>query len=105
MPDVATSTDDREEAMALAMIDREQVADVIHEYAPRHRMSEAALVAGQDPEQDAFIARHEEAARRRAGRATSRCWRRSTASRRSGCCKAGVHPRSPGSPLRFPRRT
>jgi hypothetical protein len=36
---------------------------VIHEYAPRQRMSEAALVAGQDPEQDAFIASHEEATR------------------------------------------
>jgi hypothetical protein len=63
VPDVTTTTDDREEATALAVIDREQVGDVIHEYAPRQRMSEAALVAGQDPEQDAFIASHEEAAR------------------------------------------
>jgi hypothetical protein len=62
VPDVATATDARDEASALALIDREQVGAVIHELAPRHRMCEAALVAGQDPEQDALIASHEQAA-------------------------------------------
>jgi hypothetical protein len=66
VPDVTTTTDAREEATALALIDHEQVDAVIHEYAPRHRMSEAALVAGQDPEQDAFIASHEQATRTQA---------------------------------------
>ena len=62
VPDVATTGNARDEATALALIDREQVGDVIHEFAPRHRMCEAALVAGQDPEQDAFIASHEQTA-------------------------------------------
>jgi hypothetical protein len=62
VPDVTTSANARDEATALMLIDREQVADVISEDAPRHRMCEAALVAGQDPEQDAFIASHEQAA-------------------------------------------
>jgi hypothetical protein len=62
VPDVSTTTDERNEASALALIDRQQVGAVIYELAPRHRMCEAALVAGQDPEQDALIASHEQAA-------------------------------------------
>jgi hypothetical protein len=62
VPDVTTTTNAQEEAGALALIDRQQVADVITETAQRHRMSEAALVRGQDPEQDAFITSHEQAA-------------------------------------------
>jgi hypothetical protein len=62
VPDVTTTTDSQEEDSALALIDRQQVNNVISEDAPRHRMSEAALVRGQDPEQDAFIASHESAA-------------------------------------------
>jgi hypothetical protein len=61
MPDVTTTSDSQEEAGALALIDRQQVNAVISEVTPRHRMSEAALVRGQDPEQDAFIASHEQA--------------------------------------------
>jgi hypothetical protein len=62
VPDVTTRTNARDEAVALNLIDREKVGDVIGEVAARHRMSEAALVAGQDPEQDAFIAAHEQVA-------------------------------------------
>jgi hypothetical protein len=62
VPDVTTTADSQEEAGALALIDRQQVSNVITEVAPRHRMSEAALVTGQDPEQDAFISSHEQAA-------------------------------------------
>lgn len=61
-PDVTTTVNGREETKALAMIDRQQVDAVITETATRHRMSEAALVKGQDPEQEAFIASHEQAA-------------------------------------------
>jgi hypothetical protein len=61
-PDVTTTANDGDEAVSLALIDRHQVESVITESAARHRMSEAALVKGQDPEQDAFIASHEQAA-------------------------------------------
>jgi hypothetical protein len=61
-PDVTTTANAKDEAVSLALIDRQQVAVVITETAVRHRMSEAALVTGQDPEQDAFIASHEQAA-------------------------------------------
>jgi hypothetical protein len=59
VPDVTTRTNARDEAFALSLIDQEKVSEVIGEVAARHRMSEAALVAGQDPEQDAFIASRE----------------------------------------------
>jgi len=61
-PDVTTTANAQDEAVSLALIDRQQVGTVITETAVRHRMSEAALVTGQDPEQDAFIASHEQAA-------------------------------------------
>jgi hypothetical protein len=61
VPDVTTTADARDEAVSLALIDRQQVAQVISESATRHRLSEAALVQGQDPEQEAFIASHEQA--------------------------------------------
>ncbi len=61
-PDVTTTASAGDEAVSLALIDRHQVESVITEPAPRHRMSEAALVKGQDPEQDAFIASHEQTA-------------------------------------------
>jgi hypothetical protein len=62
VPDVTTPVPNKEEATALALIDRQQVSAVITEDANRHRMCEAALVRGQDPEQDTFIAAHEAAA-------------------------------------------
>jgi hypothetical protein len=61
-PDVTTTANAKDEAVSLALIDRQQVASVITETAARQRMSEAALVKGQDPEQDAFIASHEQTA-------------------------------------------
>jgi C-terminal processing protease CtpA/Prc len=54
-PDVTTTTDTKAEQTALAMIDENQVQSVIGEANERHRMSEAALVQGQDPEQDQFL--------------------------------------------------
>ena len=62
VPDVTTPGQASDEAQALALIDRRQVDAVISEDANRHRMCEAALVRGQDPEQDSFIAAHEAAA-------------------------------------------
>jgi hypothetical protein len=62
VPDVTTTSSSQSEASALALIDHQQVAAVISQPAARQRMSEAALVRGQDPEQDAFIASHEQAA-------------------------------------------
>jgi hypothetical protein len=62
VPDVTTAANVKDEESALALIDRNQVADVIGEANSRHRMSEAALVQGQDPEQDEFLASREKAA-------------------------------------------
>ena len=58
VPDVTTPAR-QDESVALAMIDHQQVGAVISEDVIRHRMCEAALVHGQDPEQDSFIAAHE----------------------------------------------
>jgi hypothetical protein len=62
IPDVTTTANAKDEETALALIDQNQVANVIGEDGPRHRMSEAALVQGQDPEQDAFLASREASA-------------------------------------------
>ena len=56
VPDIALSTNDSAEKAALALIDRGQILDVIGEAAERHRMNEAALVQGDDPEWDAYLA-------------------------------------------------
>jgi hypothetical protein len=61
VPDVTTPVQAGDEAQALALIDRQQVSAVICEDVNRHRMCEAALIRGQDPEQDSFIAAHEAA--------------------------------------------
>jgi hypothetical protein len=55
-PDVAVSIDERTEKAALVLIKDNQISDVIAEAAARHRMSEAALVQGQDPEWDDYLA-------------------------------------------------
>jgi hypothetical protein len=55
-PDIAVAADDKKEQAALALIAQEHIADVIGEAADRHRMSEAALVRGEDPEIDASLA-------------------------------------------------
>jgi hypothetical protein len=62
VPDVATPTSAKDENNALALIDQNQVSEVIGEADSRHRMSEAALVQGQDPEQDEFLASREKSA-------------------------------------------
>jgi hypothetical protein len=54
-PDIGIPVDPKKEKAALALIDQNQVLDVIRESDPRHRMSEAALVRGEDPEIDAYI--------------------------------------------------
>jgi hypothetical protein len=48
--------DDRSERAALTLIRDNQILDVIGESPERHRMSEAALVQGQDPEWDDYLA-------------------------------------------------
>jgi hypothetical protein len=40
----------------LALIEKNQLPDVIQESAQRHRMSEAELVQGNDPEWDSYLA-------------------------------------------------
>jgi C-terminal processing protease CtpA/Prc len=50
VPDVGIVVDDKKEQAALALIGQEHIADVIEENAERHRLSEAALVRGEDPE-------------------------------------------------------
>jgi len=68
VPDVTTTADKKDEQSALALIDQNQVQDVIGEANARHRMSEAALVQGQDPEQDEFLASREKSERAPAAR-------------------------------------
>ena len=58
-PDIGLVVDDRMEKNALALIERHAVPDVIGEAVERHRMSEAALVRGDDPELDNYLASHE----------------------------------------------
>ena len=47
---------DHDEKAALILIKDNQILDVIQESAERHRMTEAALVQGQDPEWDDYLA-------------------------------------------------
>ena len=56
MPDIALTVDDRAEKGALVLIRDNRILDVIQESAERHRMSEASLVEGQDPEWDDYLA-------------------------------------------------
>jgi hypothetical protein len=60
-PDLPLTVDDHNEKAALMLIREEHVLDVIQESAERKRMSEAALVNGQDPEWDAYLASLESA--------------------------------------------
>jgi hypothetical protein len=55
-PDIAPTVDDHSEKAALTLIKDNQILDVIQESAERHRMSEASLVHGQDPEWDDYLA-------------------------------------------------
>ncbi len=60
-PDIAMTVDDHNEKAALMLIREDHVLDVIQEQAKRNRMSEAALVNGQDPEWDTYLSSLEDA--------------------------------------------
>jgi hypothetical protein len=55
VPDIAMDIDDHNEKAALTLIGDDHVLDVIQESSERHRMSEASLVKGQDPEWDSYL--------------------------------------------------
>jgi hypothetical protein len=55
-PDISVTVDDRTEKAALTLIKDNQILDVIEESPQRHRLSEASLVQGQDPEWDDYLA-------------------------------------------------
>lgn len=56
VPDIALTVDDHSEKAALMLIRDNHISDVIEESAERHRLNEASLVQGQDPEWDAYLA-------------------------------------------------
>jgi C-terminal processing protease CtpA/Prc len=56
VPDIDVTADAKKERAALVLIGQQHIADVIGEAAQRHRMSEASLVRGEDPEIDASMA-------------------------------------------------
>jgi len=55
-PDISPTVDDHAEKAALTLIRDNHILDVIQESVERHRMSEASLVQGQDPEWDDYLA-------------------------------------------------
>ncbi|HEV3272325.1 MAG TPA: S41 family peptidase [Candidatus Methylacidiphilales bacterium] len=55
IPDIVVTVDDQSEKAALALIKDNQILDVIGESPERHRLSEASLVQGQDPEWDDYL--------------------------------------------------
>jgi hypothetical protein len=55
-PDIGLTVDDHAEKAALTLIKDNHILDVIGESPERHRMSEATLVQGQDPEWDEYLA-------------------------------------------------
>jgi hypothetical protein len=54
-PDITPNIDEHSEKVALMLIKDDHVQDVIEESPERHRMSEASLVQGQDPEWDDYL--------------------------------------------------
>ncbi len=56
VPDISVTVNDHDEKAALILIKDNQILDVIQESSARHRMSEASLVKGQDPEWDEYLA-------------------------------------------------
>ena len=56
MPDISLPVNDRTEKGALILIAHHDVLDVIGESPDRHLMSEAALIQGEDPEWDSYLA-------------------------------------------------
>ena len=59
MPDIAMTVDDYNEKAALTLIRDNHILDVIQEADARHRLSEATLVLGQDPEWDDYLGKLE----------------------------------------------
>jgi len=55
-PDIEVKIDPKAEKGALILIRDKQILDVIGEAPDRHLMSEAALIKGEDPEWDAYLA-------------------------------------------------
>lgn len=55
IPDLPVAVDDRSEDAALTLIRDNQIGEVVQESAERHRLSEASLVQGQDPEWDDYL--------------------------------------------------
>ncbi len=56
VPDITLKVNDQAEKAALTLIESGRVLDLLQETAERHRMSEAALIKGEDPEWDAYLA-------------------------------------------------
>jgi hypothetical protein len=56
IPDISPTENNRNESAALTLIRDNHVFDVIQESEERHRLSEATLVQGQDPELDEYLA-------------------------------------------------
>jgi hypothetical protein len=54
-PDIGLHIDLAKEQAVLGLIAQNRVLDVIHDAAESHRLSEAALVRGEDPEIDAYL--------------------------------------------------
>lgn len=57
-PDIDLIANEQNEKNALALIDRHGVLDVIRQTAERHRLNEASLVQGENPELDDYLASH-----------------------------------------------
>jgi len=55
VPDISIAVDDQTEKSALELIRDNRIGEVIQESAERHRMSEAQLVQGNDPEWDSYL--------------------------------------------------
>jgi len=58
-PDISLRINEQVEKTALDLIGRQGILEVIHETTERRRMSEAALVQGDDPEWDDYLVAHE----------------------------------------------
>ena len=54
-PDIVLDVDEHNENAALTLIRDNHISDVIEESAERHRLSEASLVKGEDPELDDYL--------------------------------------------------
>jgi hypothetical protein len=58
-PDIGLTVDEQNEKNALALIGQHAVSDVVREATARHRLSEASLVQGENPELDDYLASRE----------------------------------------------